>query len=227
MSSPVFEELRDVIQENPRSLRAEQLLDEVLWDALDMATGVRERSEALAHESAAGILSKRILSQAEQSPSTWRIWYAGQLQAVAGVLRAALGRQISFEAEAMIRSRKNTRRILETLLNGARSLSDLAEAVGLDESQLGRDIKILARQNLVETVKEGRMRWVQITISGKTALEKIASEISREYPPVSVRKLNVTWQLASSALSVSSIGIQPEAMEHLASAANMFEPTAG
>lgn len=222
MSTAVFEELRNVLQQDPHSLRSEQLLDELLWDAFDMATGSRKRNELIEHETTAGTLSREVLSQADQTAGTWRVWYAGQLQAVAGLLRAVLARQLSFEAEAMLHSRKNMKRILETLLNGGRNLSDLAKSTDLDESQLGRDLKLLERHDLVETVKHGRERWARITATGETALEKV----NREMPPSPKMIVKRTWQIASVALGEPSIGIPPEQMERLASAGTMFEESA-
>jgi len=56
-------------------------------------------------------------------------------------------------------------------------ISDLARQVNLDESYLQRELRVLARHDLVETVKEGRERWSQITTAGGRALAEVPGGI--------------------------------------------------
>ena len=56
------------------------------------------------------------------------------------------------------------------------SLTDLAEATGLDRSTLGRNVRVLERDGLVESVQveDGRNKAIQLTEEGRKALDDAA-----------------------------------------------------
>lgn len=175
MSILALQELRSILDLDPASLRSDQLMDEVFWEALDLlAAPDRERliRQAAAHSE----LAREIFGRAEPGPETWRLWYAGQLQGLVGLFRASLGRQLALSTAALVRGRKNSQSILNALTARDFKLSELAQTVDLDKSQLGRELKVLARHNLIETVKEGRERWARITIAGRKALAEVSGD---------------------------------------------------
>lgn len=71
---------------------------------------------------------------------------------------------------------RNTQFTLLAALNlgGASSIGDLSEALAIDGTTLTRNLEILVRRNLVESVgtEDGRVRIVQLTGSGKTKLDE-------------------------------------------------------
>lgn len=69
----------------------------------------------------------------------WLAWYAGQVQSLALLMRAALLREIPLAARALF-SQKNTSALLEALEEGDLRLSKLAEAVRMDLSQAHREV---------------------------------------------------------------------------------------
>lgn len=175
MSVSTLQELRSVLNLDPASLRSDQLMDEVFWDALDLLT-TPDRDRLAQRAAANSEVAREIFGRTEPGPETWRLWYAGQLQGLTGLFRASLGRQLALSTAALIRGRKNCQSILDALTTGDFKLSELAREVELDKSQLGRELKVLARHNLIETVKEGRERWARITVTGRKALVEVLGE---------------------------------------------------
>jgi DNA-binding MarR family transcriptional regulator len=176
-----LEELRSTLNDfdqGATSLRIGQLMDEVLGDTLN----VLGRSEATGLEqwaSVTGSLAKELLSRSEPGPATWRVWYAGQLQAVAGLVRALLGRRLSLSTTAMVRQ-ANKVPILAVLAESDLKISHLAKRLDLDDSQVIREMRDLGRHQLVETSKVGRERWVRITLQGRRALAEAGGAMSAE-----------------------------------------------
>ncbi|MFN7919080.1 MAG: winged helix-turn-helix domain-containing protein [Bryobacteraceae bacterium] len=171
MSTPVHDELRVALDRNPEGLRPAQLMEDLFWEALEVI--VEPSRDQLAHlEVASSDLARHIFSRTEPGSRTWRLWYAGQLQGLAGLLHARLSRHLTLplETAALLESRKHARAILNVLIDKDFCLSDLAKAVYLDESHLRRELKVLADHNLIATVKEGRERWVRITEAGRVAV---------------------------------------------------------
>jgi DNA-binding transcriptional ArsR family regulator len=164
-----FDELRRVLEQDPGSLRSDQLLDECFRDAVDaVSTPQNERLSELAATLTS--VAKTIFGAAKPRPDIWRIWYAGQLRGIAGVLRTFQGRRLALPATAALLSRKHAKPILRALSTSDSNLTELASKTMLDESQLLRELKVLVRHNLVETTKEGRERWARLTIAGMAAL---------------------------------------------------------
>lgn len=131
------------------------------------------RSALAQFADATATLARHFFSRAPRERGTWQLWYAGQMHGVAGLLRLMVNRQLALETTAALRGRKHFIPILSKLADNDLRVSDLARSMGLDESQSGREIKLLNRHNLVETVKEGRERWIRITAAGRTALSEV------------------------------------------------------
>jgi DNA-binding MarR family transcriptional regulator len=181
MAMEVLQELRSTLEEldyNPADLRASHLMDEVLWDTLNLL-GQSEATGLEHWASVTGGLAKHLLSRAEPGPATWRVWYAGQLQAVAGLVRSLLGRRLALSTSAMLRQ-ANKRPILAALKGSDLRISTLARQLSLDDSQVIREIHDLVRHQLVETTKVGRERWVRITLQGQRALAELEASIREE-----------------------------------------------
>jgi DNA-binding MarR family transcriptional regulator len=172
MSMSMHEELRLTLEENPDSLRSDQLMGELFWKVLEVIEKPNQNELAKFSEVTSD-LARQIFGRAKPEPLTWQVWYAGQMQGVAGLLRTLLGRQLALETTAVLRSRKNSRPILIALATKDSRISDLSKELDLDDSHLGRELRVLVRHNLVETVKEGRWRWARITTVGRKALNEI------------------------------------------------------
>jgi DNA-binding MarR family transcriptional regulator len=166
------------LERDRAGLRADQLMDEVLWDTLNLLT-LPQPAGLERWASATGDLAKELLSRAEPGPATWRVWYAGQLQAVTGLIRSLLGRRLALSTSAMLRQ-KNKLAILSALGKKDLNISVLAQQLDLDDSQAIREIQELVRHQLVETAKVGRERWVRITLQGRLALAEIEAASATE-----------------------------------------------
>jgi len=173
----VYEALRSTLETNPESLRSDQLIDELFWDTLDLLAKPN-KEELTGHASAMRTLAREYFRRADPGPATWRLWYAGQVQGLASLLSAQLSRHLTLETSAAVRSRENSRSILEELSVRDMKVSDLAKQLDKDESYILRELTVLARYNLVETVKHGRERWARITYIGSKALAEMP-EVSR------------------------------------------------
>ncbi|HEV7405748.1 MAG TPA: hypothetical protein VGO11_22585 [Chthoniobacteraceae bacterium] len=186
---PPIDELRVTLEKQPASLRVDQLMDEVFRDA-SAAVGVEKRDvlEKLAEQ--AGGLARELFAQTASTMENWRLWYAGQLQGIAGLLRVALRQQqIELPTAALLKGQKNALPLLQILATGESNLTDLAARAGIDGTQIGREIKKLAQHYLVDTAKEGRERWARISTLGKMALEDLAAKGEDQQPkPSHVRK---------------------------------------
>lgn len=172
MTTSIHEKLGATLEDDPGSLRSGQLMEGLFWKAIEQLETPQRVALAQLADSIS-VVARKLFNSAPREPSTWRVWYAGQMQGVAGLLRIMLSRQLALETTAALRGRKHVRPILARLAETESRVSDLAKVMGLDDSQLGREIKVLARHNLVETVKEGRERWVRITPAGKKALGEV------------------------------------------------------
>jgi DNA-binding PadR family transcriptional regulator len=168
----IHDELRLTLEREPESLRSDQLMEELFWEALELIEKPKRKPLVRLAE-ASNDLARQIFGRAKAEPATWQLWYAGQIQGIVGLLRILLSRQVGLETTAVLRSRKNVGPILKALESDDSRISDLAKVVDLDESQLVREIRVLARHNLIETVKEGRERWARITSAGRAALNEV------------------------------------------------------
>jgi DNA-binding MarR family transcriptional regulator len=172
MVTSIHEELRSTLEEDPGSLRSAQLMEELFWRIIEQIE-IPKRNALAQFANATATLARQFLSRAPREPGTWQLWYAGQMHGVAGLVNLMLSRQLALETAAALRSRKHFIPILSKLAENDLRVSDLARAMILDESQIGREIKLLNGHNLVETVKEGRERWIRITPTGRTALSEV------------------------------------------------------
>jgi DNA-binding transcriptional ArsR family regulator len=173
LSTPLFDELLATLDREPDSLRSEQLLGELFWKAIEIIEKPQHKRLSQLIEATSKV-ARDIFGRAKPEPISWQLWYAGQMQGVAGLLRTLISRQFALETIAALHSRKHSKPILTALSAGDSRVSDLAKLVGLDDSHLGRELKVLSRHNLIETVKEGRERWARITRDGRTALNEFA-----------------------------------------------------
>ena len=172
MGTSIHEELRLTLEEDPGSLRSAQLMEELFWRIIEQIE-IPKRNALAQFANTTATLARQFFSRAPREPGTWQLWYAGQMHGVAGLVNLMLSRQLALETAAALRSRKHFIPILSKLAENDLRVSDLARAMSLDESQIGREIKLLAGHNLVETVKEGRERWIRITPAGRTALGEV------------------------------------------------------
>jgi DNA-binding MarR family transcriptional regulator len=172
MVTSIHEALRSTLEEDPGSLRSAQLMEELFWRIIEQIE-IPKRNALAQFANATATLARQFLSRAPREPGTWQLWYAGQMHGVAGLVNLMLSRQLALETAAALRSRKHFIPILSKLAENDLRVSDLARAMILDESQIGREIKLLDGHNLVETVKEGRERWIRITPTGRTALSEV------------------------------------------------------
>lgn len=181
MTAPIQEELRTTLEADPESLRSSQLMEELFWKAVGEIE-LRKKDSLAQLANATASIARLFFSRAPLEPGTWQLWYAGQMQGIAGLIRIMLSRRLALETSAALRSRKHFIPILETLAaSDLLRVSDIAKTKGLDESQVLREIRELERHNLVETVKTGRELWNRITAAGRTALSE-ACDSAREAP---------------------------------------------
>ena len=162
------------IQEDPKARANEGLLEELVLLVLDCMNGPAvpdRRSLALA----TGEIAERFRSSLGESSEVWTAWHAGQVQGLATLLECSLAREIPARALALLK-RKHVPALLEALSQGDRTLSELAHAVGIDLSQADRVVTEMAERNFVRTMKDGRVRWVTLTVQGQRAMERQQSE---------------------------------------------------
>jgi DNA-binding MarR family transcriptional regulator len=203
-----IEELRSTLQTDPASLRSDQLMEEIFWDAFNLLTEP-DRDILAEKADATSSVAREIFGRTEPHLEAWRLWYAGQLQGIAGLLRVVLGRhRLALSTTALLLGRRNAIRILKKLCAEDWNFSDLAAQTDLDDSQLGREIKELVRHNLVETAKVGRERWARITNGGRTALAEIRK--------VHDSDLAATFPLALAAYSREQISRMKETVNKVA-----------
>ncbi len=161
-------ELLEALRDQPASLRSDQLLEEWVWEALDLVTSSPEAEIAERSEEASRV-ARRLFADEEATDAVWRLWRAGQLEGLARLLRAHLGRELSLSTTALIRGFKNALPILQILTRKEWRFKDIARLSGLDESQIPREINRLDQHGLVEVQKVGRECWVRITPAGRKA----------------------------------------------------------
>jgi len=147
-------------------------MEELFWRVIEQIE-IPKKDVLAPFANATATLARQFFSRAPREPGTWQLWYAGQMHGVAGLINLMLGRQLALETAAALRSRKHFIPILSKLAEKDLRVSDLAKAMSLDDSQIGREIKLLDGHNLVDTVKEGRERWIRITPAGRTALSEV------------------------------------------------------
>jgi DNA-binding MarR family transcriptional regulator len=182
MAHSNIDRLTETVLVDPHSAASVHAMEELTWEVLEC---LQQPDESRLRKSAeeTGTVAQRWLAMIGDGPEAWLGWYAGQLQALASLLRAALLREIPLAALAML-AYKNVPALLRTLEEGDKTLSDLADAVGIDLSQVQREVSRLADRHLVRTVKGGRDRWVRLTSLGHRALARLpeTSPKSRQIP---------------------------------------------
>ncbi len=181
-----LEELRDALKKDPGGLLPDQIMEDLVWHAFDLI-GSADHDIATKTSEANGGLAREILGSTRIGPGAWRLWYGGQLQGITRLLRAMLGRNLSLSISALLRSRKYSLQILETLILQDSNMVSLARKMELDDSHLNREFNLLERHELVESSKLGRERWGRITKAGRAALAEVHGQ-SRHMPPSPIRR---------------------------------------
>jgi predicted RNA-binding protein with RPS1 domain/DNA-binding MarR family transcriptional regulator len=174
MTDSVLKGLSAAVQEDPEARSNAGLMEELVSEALDRLQG---RAVPELRELARGTseLAQQWRGIVGEGREIWTAWYAGQLQSLASLLHASLARELSMPTLAMLK-RKHVPALLAALEQGDRTLSDLADAIGIDLSQADREVTRMADRDLVHTMKEGRVRWVSLAGEGHRVLDKHRAE---------------------------------------------------
>ncbi len=75
---------------------------------------------------------------------------------------------------------ENRYRILESIMDGSKTVSEISEVVGLPQPAVSQNLKVLKSANLVEDKRRGKEVFYSINISYMAKLlKKLATDVSR------------------------------------------------
>lgn len=174
-----LDSLVSALETDPASAQARSLMEEIVWRALDHLQRP-DREQLAAAAALTGTAASRLFARAGDAPSAWLAWFAGQLQLVSLLHRAAAERELPAEVRTVLRW-KNVPAMLQALREGDRTLSALARAAGVrDLAQTSREVGGLAACGLVRTMKGGREKWVTLSSLGHRAVGHLEPEAVAE-----------------------------------------------
>lgn len=155
-------------------------MEELLGEA---AAAIRSGSPAALETLARGCASiGQSMRPTAEDDAAWRQWYGAQCMAIAKLSRLTLLERMPFEVVAALAERKNLTGILRQLLDREKNLSLLGQELDRDPSQLTREVDLLVRLKLVESIKNGRQRWLRLTPMGRQAAAETGMPLAQQAP---------------------------------------------
>ncbi len=165
----LLQEILSTLETDPGSLRSDQLMEEFFWRGIG-ELDANKASQISKFSKSASTYARRVFSSVPTSEDMWRVWYAGQLQGIAGLFRLMHGRQIVLEGIEELHNSSDAKLILNVLAKEDTEVNDLMRLTSFDENKLSRLIKLMSINNLVDTYKEVQKRLVGITPHGRVFL---------------------------------------------------------
>jgi DNA-binding transcriptional ArsR family regulator len=196
--------LSDAVAAEPWGLRASQIIQQIGARCLQLLTHPEDEGlSAFAESSAAA--ARELRPSDLDSPELWQVWYAGQLQAMAGLCRMLLRAEIPDSVRRKVLAPNFASIILaldeEDELTQNQLLSQISTN---DPSQLSREIAKLQELRVVDVARDGRRSWVRLSSLGR----RIATA-----PAIREKLMRVARRFETRAAVAASGTMEPTAVE--------------
>lgn len=166
----ILSTLAAAVHTDPRGLRPGQLVQQFASRCLHAITANDEDALASLAERCAAT-AREMRPPDVESVDLWRAWYAGQVHAIAALIRVYLRQEVPASVRRRILMENNAAILMAFDGDEELTQTELRERTGIhDPSQFSKHIAGLRSARVLDVAKEGRNSWVRLTALGRRIL---------------------------------------------------------